>query len=181
MTTVLLLIIGILLIAVNIKAVKKENTSFKNVFHKASTNVKDYDVEIGKLRKEFAETILELQGEIESLKNKLQRSPDVNYKNIHNSDIENIYNKGMEDNILENNELDSIEISHGKNTAGETRIIDENDKINKNKYIDNNEINNDKVDDIEKLTKEGLSVEGISERLGIGKGEILLIQKLYIK
>lgn len=178
MTTVLLLIIGILLIAVNIKAVKRESTSFKNVFNKASTNVKDYDVEIGKLRKEFAETILELQSEIEELKNKLQRSPDVNYKNIHNSDIENIHDKGIEESILKNNELDSIEISHGKNTATETKITDQNDKIN---YIDNKEINNDKVDNIEKLMKEGLSVEGISERLGIGKGEILLIQKLYIK
>lgn len=147
MTTVLLLVIGILLIAINIKAVKKEKNSFKDAFDNASTNVKNYDVEIGKLRKEFAESLFEFQKEIEELKVKLEKSTIINDKNI----------------------------------VEETRTIDKDEEISENNYIDNNEVNNTKIDDIEKLMKEGLSVDSISKKLGIGKGEILLIQKLYIK
>lgn len=173
MTTVLLLIIGILLVAINIKAVEKEKNSFKDAFNNASTNVKNYDLEIGKLRKEFAESLFEFQKEIEELKDKLEKSTNVNNNNINNSNIEN--------NILNNNELDSVRIYSEKNIVEETNNIDKDGKINENKHIDNNEMNNTKIDDIEKLMKEGLSVDIISKKLGIGKGEILLIQKLYIK
>lgn len=148
MTTVLLLIIGILLIAVNIRAIKKNKSSFKNAFDNASINIKDYDLEIGKLRKEFAETIMELQNEVENLKDKL----DV--MGIHNNKIDALEEK--KENYEENN-------------------------INENTEIDNREINNVKIDDIERLMKAGLSIDSISEKLGIGKGEILLIKKLYIK
>ena len=44
-----------------------------------------------------------------------------------------------------------------------------------------NSFNNIKIDDIEKLLKEGCSIEEISERLEISKGEILLIKDLYLK
>lgn len=181
MTTVVLLIIGILLIAINIKAIRKEKNSFKNAFDNASTNMKDYDVEIGKLRKEFAETILELQSEVEELKGKLEKSYSINHESVNNSNIENIYDEGVENNILNNNEMDSIEISSNKKIVKETKTIDKDGKVNENKYVDNNEINNAKIDDIERLMKEGLSLDSISEKLGVGKGEIILIQKLYIK
>ncbi|MDF2504513.1 hypothetical protein [Clostridium sp.] len=173
MTTIVLLIIGILLIAINVKVVKREKNSFKNVFDNASTNMKDYDVEIGKIRKEFAETVFELQKEVEGLKDRLDKNYNENDKNISYGDIET--------NFFNNNKMDSIEISNYKDDVKEVKTIDKAEEINKNEYRDNNEINNAKVDDIEKLIKEGLSVDSISKKLGIGKGEVLLIQKLYIK
>jgi len=41
--------------------------------------------------------------------------------------------------------------------------------------------NNVKVNEISMLLDEGLSVDEISEKIGIGKGEVLLIKELYIK
>ncbi|AJA47905.1 hypothetical protein CPAST_c18350 [Clostridium pasteurianum DSM 525 = ATCC 6013] len=178
MTTVLLLIIGILLIGVNIRAMRKDKSSFKNAFDNASTNIKDYDLEIGKLRKEFAETIMELQNEIENLKDRLEEKSDIQKDNVHNFKIDN----SLESSLLENNKLDVIEIQSTENGAVEEKKIDYKENYaTQNAYLDNREINNVKIDDIERLMKEGLSIDSISEKLGIGKGEILLIKKLYIK
>ena len=173
MTTVLLLIIGILLIVVNVKAVKSEKNSFKDVFDNASTNVKNYDLEIEKLRKEFAESLFELQEEIEELKDKLKKSNNINSKNIDNVHIKNTSYENIEENILNKYKFNSIEIYSDENTVEEIK--------NTNRHEEINEINNSKIDNIEKLMQEGLSVDDISQKMGIGKGEILLIQKLYIK
>lgn len=155
MTAILLFIIGALLIALNLKAIRKDKEKFQSVLHNVSDDIKDYDLEIGKLKKEFAETIMEIQLEIEDLKDKLKAEDKSTEKNVQNVVIEK-----------ENKVYKNVEIGH----------ID--DKVSE---VNDREINNVKIDDIEKFMKKGMSIDHISEELGIGKGEILLIKKLYLK
>lgn len=63
-----LICVGIFLIYINVKAIQKDKDSFKYKYDNAKDNMEEFQVEIGKLRKEFAETILELQNEIVELR-----------------------------------------------------------------------------------------------------------------
>ncbi|GFZ30947.1 hypothetical protein CSC2_14730 [Clostridium zeae] len=63
-----LIIIGVLLIIINYRALKKEDGSFEKILEQRGERVEEHDIEIGNLRREFSETILELQLEIERLK-----------------------------------------------------------------------------------------------------------------
>ena len=65
---ILIIIFGSLLIYFNVKAIKKEKSSFHGSLHAAEDDIRDFEVEIGNIRREFAETLLELQTEIEELK-----------------------------------------------------------------------------------------------------------------
>ena len=51
-------------------------------------------------------------------------------------------------------------------------VTDENNKGNYNSV---------KINEIKIMLDNGLSVDEISEKIGIGKGEVLLIKELYIK
>lgn len=63
-----LIIIGVCLILINIKAIKKEDKTFKDTYVYERDNITEFEVEIGKLRKEFAETLIEIQSELEEIK-----------------------------------------------------------------------------------------------------------------
>ena len=76
-TAFVLLIIGICLIVLNVRGLKKEKNSFKNVLNKEKVNIDDVKLEIGSLRKEFAETLLEVQREIVSIKDKLDMEENL--------------------------------------------------------------------------------------------------------
>lgn len=65
---IILLIIGILLIIVNIKAIKKEENSFHNVLKYNEKDISKIELEFGQFRKDIAESIMELQKEIYQLK-----------------------------------------------------------------------------------------------------------------
>lgn len=223
MTAILLFIIGALLIALNLKAIRKDKEKFQSVLHNVSDDIKDYDLEIGKLKKEFAETIMEIQLEIEDLKDKLKAEDKSTEKNVQNVVIEkenkvyknvesNIVTEQMEhkvnlsenyigrnyalrkyeknyinkvaegykdDTLIENYNQLSDDYNNGKNISSKNVEIGHiDDKVSE---VNDREINNVKIDDIEKFMKKGMSIDHISEELGIGKGEILLIKKLYLK
>jgi uncharacterized small protein (DUF1192 family) len=212
MTAVGLLLIGILLIALNINAIRKEKRTFSNVLEHSENSMKDYDLEIGKLRKEFAETVLELQREIEDLKADRELSEndiyiednhrsdnkektEDNYKNedyiLNKMDVEYENISGSNDviNSIDTNEKNAS-VNYLIDEGTPINSIDENnteeENINKNneayeKKGSSIKRNNVKVDEISKLLDEGLSVDEISEKIGIGKGEVLLIKELYIK
>lgn len=208
MTAVGLLLIGILLIALNANAIRKEKRTFSNVLEHSENSMKDYDLEIGKLRKEFAETILELQREIENLKADRELSEndiyieddyrsnnkENNYKNkdyiLNKKDIkyENISDDNGVINSIDVNENNTF-VNYLIDDSTTINGIDENnteENINKSneayqKKDSSVKHNNVKVDEISKLLDEGLSVDEISEKIGIGKGEVLLIKELYIK
>ncbi|MBV4415267.1 hypothetical protein [Clostridium tyrobutyricum] len=133
MESIILFIIGILLIVFNAKSIFKEKNSFQNKLNESSGSIKDFDVEIGNLRHEFAETIFELQKQIEK----------------NDNEVKDNYN-------MEKSES-SEEISKFEN------------------------YNNVKIDEIKEMLDDNMSIDEISESTGIGKGELLLIQELYIK
>ena len=68
MVPIILIIVGIFLIALNFNAMRKEKKSFQEKLNVKQNEMGNCELEIGKMRKEFAETILELQKEIEDLK-----------------------------------------------------------------------------------------------------------------
>ncbi|MBV4429759.1 hypothetical protein KM803_00180 [Clostridium tyrobutyricum] len=133
MESIILFIIGILLIVFNAKSIFKGKNSFQNKLNESSGSIKDFDVEIGNLRHEFAETIFELQKQIEK----------------NDNEVKDNYN-------MEKSES-SEEISKFEN------------------------YNNVKIDEIKEMLDDNMSIDEISESTGIGKGELLLIEELYIK
>ncbi len=155
-----LLFIGIILIIFNIKAIKKEEKSFDKAFKDAEFSTDEIDVKLGELRREFSETILELQQEILELKEKY----DVKYK-------EKEY-----DNILEEKlELFNMPIIKEKPEEKQNQLT------NLEKTKEETLENNIKIQQIKELFEKNLSIEEIVEKSGLGKGEILLIKELYLK
>lgn len=287
---ILLLFIGTMLIVLNVNAIKKEKKSFSSTLKDKEDNIKDYQIEIGQLRRELSETVLELQKEIEYLKlkkeankNFTEEKSDDNlleekeaYKTLYNDEkaiskesededfeqelrkellkgIESMHsskinkqdknkvkyeNKELTAEVNENNVVEQSKDENEKKAAVQHEDIDEvenkdinevnqqiesNDEIekevqsgnkiaeeNEQKEIDekeekaraknpvkkidnsinnydktdeNNKSNNNsvKVNEIKAMIDQGLSVDEISEKIGIGKGEVLLIKELYIK
>lgn len=152
--TGLLIFIGLILVILNVLAIRKHNKSFQGVLGDAIENTQDYDIRIGELRREFSESILELQSELMHIK------------------------EGM-DLKVEKTQTTTSFLEEANDIIDEEKIYDEN----KNQSIieQPHNTNSSKVDSIKRLFSEGLSVEEISEILHLGKGEVLLIKDLYIR
>ena len=147
----LLLFVGSILIILNVRALKKEKGSFQLTLDNAGDHMEEFEIQIGALRREFSETILELQMEIRNLNrdfnscnSKTNSNETIKKTNKKQIDIQNINKEEV--NIKENNTANSV-----------------------------------KINEIEKLLSQGLSIENIAEKLSMGKGEVLLIKQLYIK
>jgi regulator of replication initiation timing len=151
-----LVLVGCLLIIFNLKAIKKDNTSFKEMIKHHENEITDFDVAIGELRREFSETILELQQEIYSLNEKLNAK--VSGNNERKLTIEN----ELQEKLIEDQVEQSVE-----NT-----ISDESHAV---------EHNGVRVKEIGEMIKQGISLEDICEKYNIGKGEVLLIRELYLR
>ena len=150
-----LLIIGVLLIAFNIKAINKEKSSFSGKLKLKEQDLDEVMVEIGQIRQEFAETLLTVQQSVEEIKTRVE-------------DLENKQYNGENVTTHPKDPSDHAEIKvHGDTDASEI-----NSDLKEN---------NVKINEVEALLKENVSIEEISKRLGIGKGEVLLIKDLYLK
>ncbi|MBK5240423.1 hypothetical protein [Clostridium sp.] len=151
----LLIFIGLILVILNVLAIKKHNRSFNGVLGNAMGNINDEDIRIGELRREFSESILELQSEI------------MDMKRIMGTNIE-LHNNSNE--LHKTSELpkEDSEIMYNKKES----IIAETNISNSN---------SEKTQQIIKLFEEGYSEDSISEMLHLGKGEVLLIKDLYIR
>ncbi|OAA89278.1 hypothetical protein [Clostridium coskatii] len=160
MVPIILIIAGILLVVLNFNAVRKEKKSFQDKLNVKRNEMGNCELEIGKIRKEFAETILELQKEIEDLKK--QGNQDFHEVILSEEAFEGSEEKLVEEEIKDNNEEES-EKSENLDEAVEE------------------DANNIKIDEIRGLLKDNISVSDISEKTGIGKGEVLLIKELYTK
>ncbi|MBS5937385.1 MAG: hypothetical protein KIC62_03365 [Clostridium sp.] len=170
MIPVLILILGIILIVLNFKAIKKEDNSFEKILQREEVREKDYDLDIIEIRKSFAETVLELQKEIEDLKisiNTIKNSnkrDDITYneeKLERNTFIEDYKDKLEGEKTNLSNNLD-IEINDNFSEKSKDNEVDENSKLNK----------------VKELLDNGLNDDEICEELSIGKGEVLLIRSL---
>ena len=170
MIPVLILILGIILIVLNFKAIKKEDNSFEKILQREEVREKDYDLDIIEIRKSFAETVLELQKEIEDLKISINtikntnKRDDITYneeKLDNNTFIEDYKKKLEREKTNLNNNLD-IEINDNFSEKSKDNEVDENSKLNK----------------VKELLDNGLNDDEICEELSIGKGEVLLIRSL---
>jgi hypothetical protein len=150
---ILIILAGVLLIYFNYKGLKKEDKSFLSILHNEEENISDTDLEIGKLRREFSETILELQKEIIELKEVKQ----------YNYPKDNSYQ-------LQDNTNDE------KYTKIDTIIDDEIDIAQEENETENQVISRMNV--IKDLIDKGYTDEDICESLSMGKGEVLLIKSL---
>lgn len=201
----LILLIGLLLIILNVKAISKENKNFNDIYTNRKENLDDISIEIGKLRNEFGETIFELQQEILDLKKKLNAYKNVddksyNEKNlIKNSEENNLnyeqFESQIEDELLDEDDLEmelesDTERNDSINEDNSDNIYNEINFSNNASKADNeiNDLNiveekksSVKYEEINNLLKKGFSVDEISEKLNMGKGEVLLIIELYLK
>lgn len=170
-----LLLIGLTLIMLNIKGIKREKNSFTNMLQAKEMDTTETEVMIGELRREFSETILELQKEILELRKSLDKSDSAveNFSiNLDNkiplsSEQIGMEDKNKEEKIFQLQELDNISINEMEYSSSEDDDSGRNNSI--------------KIDEIGKLLSENVSVEEICERLSIGKGEVLLIKELYLR
>ncbi|WP_291652283.1 hypothetical protein [Clostridium sp.] len=168
MLPILIILIGIMLIILNVKAIKKENKSFGKILEREeSNNDKDYDLEIIAIRKDLAETVLDLQKEIEDLK--------ISINNIKNSKIVDD-NKINIASFKEEDSENSFKKDYNTNNFNED-VISEINFSNKSNISDNN-FKSDKLKKVKMLLENGLTDDKICEELSIGKGEVLLIKSL---
>lgn len=163
----ILIIIGIVLVIYNYRIIKRENkikqedknlkSSFKDILEDNEDGLSDYKIEIGRLRKDIAESLTELQGEIIEIKsnfNKLKNS-EITYEDIENSNEHIIDGKLSED------------LNYAEDVISE---------ISSSENIDSN-----KTHSIKKLLEDGLTVEQICYDLSVSKGEVLLVKGLFRK
>ncbi|VYU40848.1 hypothetical protein [Clostridium tertium] len=170
MIPVLIFILGIILIILNFKAIKKEDNSFDKILEREEYRSKDYDIEIIEIRKSFAETVLELQKEIENLKISINTIKDDNKR----YDI--IYNEEKLQNV--NNPSDNSESQLEINPSiGNSLNIEIDDNFLENSRDEEVE-ENSKLNKVKELLDKGLNDDKICEELSIGKGEVLLIRSL---
>ena len=178
---ILLIIIGVALIATNIRAIMREENNFNKAMIDAESNIDEVDMRLIEIRSEFAKTITELQREISDLKKEnytefikeelLEKSDDSN-KNISNDE----YINTLVDKV---DSLDDDILIQGENIDELMNDSKEEEKdSNPKKGIKSNSL---KVEDVKELLGQGLSEDTIAQRLSIGKGEVLLIKELYLK
>jgi uncharacterized membrane-anchored protein YhcB (DUF1043 family) len=164
MVPVILIAVGIILIALNLNAVLREKKSFREQLDLKQNEMGDYKIEIGKIRKEFAETVFELQKEIESLKS----------ENRNNMNEVMLYNRSGKKTAGDSSPQKSStnDSSYQKSSADAENSDEIESEINEN---------NVKIDEVRDLLSKNMPVDEISQKTGIGKGEVLLIKELYTK
>ncbi|MBE6053316.1 MAG: hypothetical protein E7212_05280 [Clostridium sartagoforme] len=159
MFPILIFILGVILIIVSFKASNKDDTSFDKILEREENiQYRDYDVEIIKIRKDMAETVLDIQREIEDLK-------------LSISSIKKSYNDT--DNNIEDHKIEKINLKED--------VISSIDFSNKIDESNEGNIQSEKQKKVKALLNRGLSEDEICEKLSIGKGEILLIKSLLRK
>lgn len=156
----ILIILGSIFILVSIKWDSKKakknkevNKSFDNILKEKEENMSDYELEIGRLRKDFSETIIELQQDIYSLK-----------EEIHKLKRSKIYCEDQEQKTEKITEL-------------KEELVDNKDED----IMGSSNYNEDKIRNAYHLIKKGITDDEICRTLKIGKGELLLIKGLYKK
>ena len=161
MLPIFIIILGIILILLSYRVTKKEDNSFEKILEREeNTTVRDYDIEIIKIRKDMAETVLDLQKEIEELKLSINCLKE-RYKEYDNKN--------------------NIEYFNTKKVDIKEEVISNIDFSNKIDVVNEGITRSEKQKKVKILLDKGLSDNEICEKLSIGKGEILLIKNLLIK
>jgi hypothetical protein len=186
----ILILAAVMLIVLNVKAIKKEENSFEAIVRNQESEITDFDVAVGELRREFSETILELQKEIYSQRDLIKDLEDkISRKNVVN--INNKAEKNTKESIVDIRKITKaenhmIEVETDSISKTDSTFILEVDKIEETiEAIKTTEIveseNSIRIREIGKLIKKGVPLDDICEKYSIGKGEVLLIKELYLK
>ena len=198
----ILIIIGIVLIIYNYRAIKKEkkmgngddilNISFQSVLQDNKEELNDYKMEIGILRKDIAESLTELQEEIVNIRNDLNilKNNKETYENkeeLENkhfldendiySNINKEYNIGNDKKVEKINKIDHLIGDINENLFAQSYI---NEELTAESDFLSAEDSN-KTQSIKKLLNEGLTEEQICHELSVSKGEVLLVKGLFKK
>ncbi len=168
---IVLIFIGIVLIVINYRAINGERKSFSGVLKNQDNISKDYDIELMAIRKDMAESILDLQKEIRELREKIVEEENLEINSIKNM---NILDDKIEETININNtisediisEINFNNIKTNDNSIEETINIENNDKYNNMELVKN-------------MIKLGHSDDEICKELNVGKGEVLLVRRLF--
>lgn len=113
----ILIVIGVILVVLNYKALKKDESSFSDVLKYKQKDMTEVEVEIGAIRRDIAESLTELQKEILDIKQ------HINF----NNNVEDIKENLETDEELISNNLTSID--------EEVDVINEIDNKNKTEVI----------------------------------------------
>lgn len=161
MIYILLIVIGIFLIISNKNStIERANDegSFANTMKIKDEEFTEYDMKLMAIRKDMAESILDLQGEIKDLRERLQErehSKENLNEDIKIVELDNDINRDC----INEDIISEINFNH--------RVLKENHS------------NESKIEKIKVMIEEGKSNEEICSSLNIGKGEVLLIRGLY--
>lgn len=146
-----LIIVGVLLIALNIKRPKAKKNEFQlpfnEVLKKQEIDTTDFDIIIGDFRAAFSEAMIEFESQIMEIREELDSLRERQKITVSDKPVEPI-----EQEIVTNIETPNIE----------------------------NQSNN-KINEICELLKKDFPIEEICEKFQMGKGEILLIKELYLR
>ena len=146
-----IILVGIILIVFNYIALKKDKGSFSNVYDSKKEDLSEVDLKIAQMRKDIAESLLDIQQEILELKN-------MNKIDDNQSVIEHSKDKGV------------------KNNKNEMKYL-----LNTENSIINDIHFNSKAEQIKRLLDMGLDENQICEKLSLGKGEVQLVKGLFKK
>lgn len=162
----IIIVIGLVLIIFNYRAIKRESNSFeiqdkddsfRKVLNDNKNEMTDYKLELGLLRKNLGESLTELQEEILEIKTKLQK-------------IEN------------NNGIVTVKKDSSKEITVKSQDNTNKDVISEISILNNDDIETSiKTNKIKEFLKVGLSEEEICKKLSISKGEVLLVKELFKK
>lgn len=198
----ILIIIGLILIIYNYRAIKKENgieteedilnISFQSVLQDNKEELNDYKMEIGLLRKDIAESLTELQEEIIDIKNNLNRLKNSKEMYENKGEFEN--NDFQTENDIDSNENEEVNKVNEQKVEKTNRIDKIIDDLDVNLYVDSNtneeltkevdsleNSDSSKTQNIKRLLEDGLTEEQICHKLSVSKGEILLVKGLFKK
>jgi len=156
MVIFLLVLVGVLLIVLNLHSINKNKGLFKENLSSSIENIDENQILMGKLRVHIAESFLDLQTQMQQMK---EESDLLRQRII----------------TLEKNKSKPKKID---------KIIDEPIILN-SIYKANTDSNNPemdlKINDVQKLLDMGVSIDEVAVKLCIGKGEVILIKNLYLK
>lgn len=151
---IILITVGLILIYLNFKAIKKDENTFGNVLKYKKEDISDLELKIGEVRKDMAESLLEIQQEILELKN---------HSKVDDNKVEEKVDDAKEE------DLEDIEIDEKAYLLG------------KDEGVINNITEKSKTERIRELLEMGFNEDEICEKLSLGKGEVLLVKGLFKK
>lgn len=159
---ILLIVVGITLIYINFKAIKKNENSFRNMLEYKKEDISDIELQIGALRMDIANSLTDLQKEIIDIKASLPNSEVV----VEIEDVSIDAKTSVTETVLVEKEEENSEIKFLLNE--EDGVINQISKKGKTELI-------------KELIEQGLKDDEICNKLSLGKGEVILVRGLYKK